>query len=235
LRQQKEAVELANQELESFSYSVSHDLRSPLRCIDAFSRIVLEDCGPALGAEGRDHIQRIRHAAQQMTKLIEELLALARVTRSEMRHGEVALTALARSIADQLQASQPERDVTFITDEDIRGYGDATLLGVVLENLLGNAWKFTSKRAHAEIRFGRMVRDGKPTYFVRDNGAGFDMAYAPKLFAPFQRLHSAQEFEGTGVGLATVQRVVQRHDGRVWAESKIDGGATFYFTLGGGS
>jgi len=235
LRHQKDAVEFANRELESFSYSVSHDLRAPLRSIDAFSQFVLEDCGAGLGAEGARYIQRIRDAAQRMAVLIDNLLSLARVARAEMRRVEVNLTALARQIADWLRAAEPHRRVSFVVDDDLRSEGDATLLTVVLQNLLGNAWKFTSKRDHAEIRFGRVERDGSPTYFVRDNGAGFDMAAAPKLFSPFQRLHSPSEFEGTGVGLATVQRVVQRHDGRVWAEGEIDGGATFYFTLGGGA
>jgi len=231
LRQQKEAVELANRELESFSYSVSHDLRAPLRAIDAFSQIVLEDNAAMLDDDGRENIQRIRDSAHHMAQLIDDLLSLARVTRTEIHRVDVNLTALARRIAEGLRATSPERDVVFIVEDDIRGTGDATLLGVVLENLLGNAWKYTAKRAHAEIRFGREERDGKLAYYVRDNGAGFDMAAAPKLFAPFQRLHSASEFEGTGIGLATVQRVVQRHDGHVWADSTIDGGATFYFTL----
>jgi light-regulated signal transduction histidine kinase (bacteriophytochrome) len=234
LQQQKEAVEIANRELESFSYSVSHDLRAPLRSVDGFSEILLDEFGAVLGAAGIRHVQRVRDAAQHMAQLIDHLLSLAKVTRSEMCRAEVNLTALARRMADWLRASAPERDVAFIVDEDVRGNGDATLLAVVLENLLGNAWKFTSKRPRAEIRFGCENRAGLPTYFVRDNGAGFDMTYAPKLFAPFQRLHAASEFEGTGIGLATVQRVVHRHGGDVWAESKSDAGATFYFTLGGG-
>jgi len=232
LRLQKEAVELANRELESFSYSVSHDLRAPLRSIDAFSQIVLEDNGTALDEVGRHNLQRIHDSAQRMAKLIDGLLALAGVTRTEIRRVDVNLTVLARRIAEGLRATSPDRDVDFIVEDDIRGTGDANLLAVVLENLLGNAWKYTAKRAHAEIRFGREERDGKQTYYVRDNGAGFDMTVAPKLFTPFQRFHSASEFEGTGIGLATVRRVVQRHDGHVWADGTIDGGATFYFTLG---
>jgi light-regulated signal transduction histidine kinase (bacteriophytochrome) len=232
LRQQKEAVEIANGELESFSYSVSHDLRAPLRSIDAFSQFVLEDCAEVLGPEATRHLVRIREAAQHMAELIDNLLSLARVTRAEMHRVDVNLTALARQVTDWLRASAPHRDVSFIVDDNLRDAGDATLLTVVLENLIGNAWKFTSKRPHAEIRFGRVDRDGPPTYFVRDNGAGFDMTMASKLFSPFQRLHSTSEFEGTGIGLATVARVVQRHDGRVWAESVVDGGSTFYFTLG---
>jgi len=235
LRQQKEAVELANRELESFSYSVSHDLRAPLRSIDGFGDALLEDCGAQLGEQGQRYVRRIRGAAQSMAKLIDDLLSLARVTRIELQRVEVNLTALARRIATWLQATSPDRDVEFIIDEDMLGDGDAALLKVVLENLLGNAWKFTSKREHAEIRFGREDRDGKLTYFVRDNGSGFDMASAAKLFTPFQRLHAASEFEGTGIGLATVQRVVHRHQGQVWASGMIDAGATFYFTLRGGA
>jgi light-regulated signal transduction histidine kinase (bacteriophytochrome) len=234
LRQQKEAVELVNRELESFSYSVSHDLRAPLRSVDGFSQILIEDFGAALGDKGVQCVQRVRDAAQHMAKLIDNLLSLARVTRSEIHRVEVNLTTLARGITDWLRAASPGRDVAVILDDDIHGNGDATLLGVVLENLLGNAWKFTSKRLHAEIRFGCVDHENRPTYFVRDNGAGFDMTYAQKLFAPFERLHTTSEFEGTGIGLATVQRVVQRHGGDVWAESKSDDGATFYFTLGGG-
>jgi light-regulated signal transduction histidine kinase (bacteriophytochrome) len=235
LRQQKEAVELANHELESFSYSVSHDLQAPLRTISGFGDALLEDCGTQLGEEGQAHVRRIRGAAQNMAKLIDDLMSLARVTRTELHRVEVNLTQLARRIAALLQATSPQRDVEFIIDDDMRGDGDAALLEVVLDNLLGNAWKFTSKRARAEIRFGREDRDGKMTYFVRDNGSGFDMAFAQRLFMPFQRLHTASEFEGTGIGLATVQRVVHRHQGRVWADGLIDSGATFYFTLRGGS
>jgi light-regulated signal transduction histidine kinase (bacteriophytochrome) len=232
LRQQKDAVELANRELESFSYSVSHDLRSPLRSIDGFSQIVLDEFGAVLGDEGRRYLERVREAARHMAKLTEGLLSLARVTRSTMQRADVNLTAAAHRIADWLRAAAPERDAEFIIDEGVHGNGDPTLLAVILENLMGNAWKFTSKRAGARIRFGRDEIDDKPVYFVRDNGAGFDMAVAQKLFTPFQRLHSRGEFEGTGIGLATVQRVVQRHDGKLWAESEIEHGATFYFTLG---
>ena len=234
LRQQKAEVEIANRELEAFSYSVSHDLRAPLRTISAFSEFVLEDCGAALGEAGTQHVQRIRDAAHHMGVRIDSLLSLAQVTGAELRRAEVNLSDLARQIAAWLRATAPQRDVSFILDEEVYGEGDAALLTVVLENLMGNAWKFTSKCSHAEIRFGRMASGGPATYFVRDNGAGFDMTSAAKLFSPFQRLHAASEFEGTGIGLATVQRVIERHDGRVWAESALDRGATFYFTLSGG-
>ena len=234
LRQQKATVELANLELESFSYSVSHDLRSPLRRITAFSQFLIEQFGVELGDAGREYVARIREATLDMAKLTDALLSLALVTRSKLERVDLNLTALARGITDRLRATSPERSVAVVIDDDVRGHGDPTLVAAVLENLLGNAWKFTSKRAHAEIRFGCTQRDGKAPYFVRDNGAGFDMTAAQNLFMPFQRLHAAGEFEGTGVGLATVHRVVQRHDGQVWAESKIDEGATFYFTLGAG-
>jgi light-regulated signal transduction histidine kinase (bacteriophytochrome) len=234
LRQQKEAVEIANQELETFSYSVSHDLRAPLRSIIAFGHYLLEDCAAALDDQGRRYVARIDAAAQHMATLIDKLLTLARVTRTEIQRVDVNLTALARRMADWLRATAPERDVDFIVDDDLCCTGDAGLLAIVIENLLGNAWKFTSKRARAEIRFGKDEQGGNVRYFVRDNGSGFDMAAAEKLFAPFQRLHSASDFEGTGIGLATVQRVVQRHHGQVWADAAIDRGATFYFTLGNG-
>jgi light-regulated signal transduction histidine kinase (bacteriophytochrome) len=234
LRQQKEAVEDANRELEAFSYSVSHDLRAPLRSIDGFGRILVEDFADVLGDTGAQHLRHIRDATERMGQLIDDLLSLARVTRAEIHRVEVDLSALARRIVDRLRAAAPEREGHFVVEDGVRGNGDARLLAVLLENLLGNAWKFTSKRKSAEIAFGCDERDGKRTYFVRDNGAGFEMAYAAKLFAPFQRLHSTSEFEGTGIGLATVRRVVRRHDGHVWGEGVVDVGATFYFTLGGG-
>ena len=234
LRQQKEAVEIANRELEAFSYSVAHDLRSPLRIIDGYSHILLEDFADSLDDDRKKYLRKVREAAQHMAQLIDALLLLARVTRAEIHRVDVDLTALARRVSERLRAASPERDGAFIVEDGLRGSGDSHLLGVLLENLLGNAWKFTSKCKQAEITFGCDKRDGKPKYFVQDNGAGFEMAYAARLFGAFQRLHSASEFEGTGIGLATVQRVVHRHDGRVWAEGKIDGGATFYFTLGGG-
>jgi light-regulated signal transduction histidine kinase (bacteriophytochrome) len=234
LRQQKEAVELANRELETFSYSVSHDLRAPLRSIDAFSQYILDDCGPALSEDCRRHASRIRTAAQHMAVLIDKLLTLARVARTEIQRIDVNLSALAQRVAEWLRAAAPHRSVDLAIEDDLHCKGDAALLLLVVENLLGNAWKYTSKRPHAEIRFGREERDGRRCYFVRDNGTGFDMAAVQNLFAPFQRLHSTSEFEGTGIGLATVQRVVQRHNGRVWADAATDRGATFYFTIGDG-
>jgi light-regulated signal transduction histidine kinase (bacteriophytochrome) len=232
LARQKEDVETANRELESFSYSVSHDLRAPLRAIDGFSKLLLSDHASSLNETGKAHLRRVREAAQRMGQLIEDLIGLARVTRSEVHRTDVDLTLLARRICEGLQAAAPERTLVFRIEEGIRTQGDARLLSVLLENLLGNAFKFTSKRAVAEIAFGREERGGISAYYVRDNGAGFDMAYAGKLFGAFQRLHAAADFEGTGIGLATVQRVVHRHHGRIWAEAQVDAGATFYFTLG---
>ena len=234
LRRQKEEVEIVNRELESFGYSVSHDLRAPLRSIDGYSQILLEEFAHALDDDGKKYLGNVREAAQRMSQLIDGLLSLARVTRTEIHRVDVDLTAIARRISERLRAESPERGCRFVIEDGVRGNGDPSLLAVVLENLLGNAWKFTSKRKQAEIAFGCRARDGKPTYFVSDNGAGFDAAYADKLFGAFQRLHSPSDFEGTGIGLATVQRVVRRHDGQVGAEGKIDGGAMFYFTLGGG-
>ncbi len=232
LRARSAAVETANRELESFSYSVSHDLRAPLRRIDGFGRILLEDYADRLDGEGAAHLARIREATRHMGQLIDDLLGLARVTRAEMNAGDVDLAAIARRIAEQLRAAAPERAVDFAIEADVRARGDARLLAVALENLLGNAWKFTSKRERAAIAFGSRREGGVTSYFVRDNGAGFDMAHAAKLFGAFQRLHSPGEFEGTGIGLATVERIIRRHGGRIWAEGEVDRGAIFHFSLG---
>ncbi|MEW6613490.1 MAG: PAS domain S-box protein [Pseudomonadota bacterium] len=220
-----------NRELEAFSYSVSHDLRAPLRAIDGFSQALLEDYADRLDGEGIRHLERVRAATQRMGQLIDDLLNLSRVTRSEMHRERVNLSAIAQRFAEELHASQPQRQVEFVIAPNVTARGDARLLQVVLENLLRNAWKFTSKHERARIEFGVTQRDGKRTYFVRDDGAGFDMSYAHKLFGAFQRLHGATEFEGTGIGLATVQRIIHRHGGRIWAEGAIEQGATFYFTL----
>ncbi|MDB6109184.1 MAG: sensor hybrid histidine kinase, partial [Pedosphaera sp.] len=231
LKARAQALEEANKELESFSYSVSHDLRAPLRIISGFSGFLLEDCADKLGAEGKDSLQAVVAASQRMGELIDDLLQLSRITRSEVRCAPVDLSALARSVADQLRKANPERCVEVLIEPDLITQADARLMRIVLENLLGNAWKFTSQKRDARIEFRRTTREGAPAYFVRDNGAGFDMAYANKLFGAFQRLHSTAEFPGTGVGLATVQRVIHRHGGRVWAEGEVGRGATFYFTL----
>jgi light-regulated signal transduction histidine kinase (bacteriophytochrome) len=234
LARQQEVVENANRELEALNYSVSHDLRAPLRSIDGFSQIVLEDFGDVVGEEGKKYLQRVRDAAQHMGRLIEDLLSLSRISRTALDRTDVDLSALARQIADGLRAKAPHRDTTFVIEEGVHGNGDADLLTVVLKNLLGNAWKFTSKRKAARISFGYKERGADPCYVVTDNGAGFDMAHSSRLFGAFQRLHAPSEFEGTGIGLATVQRVVRRHHGQVWGEGHVDGGATFTFTLGDG-
>ena len=222
---------VVNKELEAFAYSVSHDLRAPLRSIDGFSQALLEDCADKLNEQGRDHLQRVRSAAQHMGELIDDLLSLSRVTRAEMKRSAVDLSALANEVVAGLRQTQPVRQVEFVIAEGLIVKGDAGLLRAVLENLLGNAWKFTGKKAAARIEFGVTRNEGKLAYFVRDDGCGFDMTYVDKLFVPFQRLHSAGEFPGTGIGLATVQRIIYRHGGRVWVEAEVGRGATFYFTM----
>lgn len=217
----------ANRELEAFAYSVSHDLRAPLRAIDGFSQMVVSECGDQLAASARANLEEVRKASQRMGTLIDDLLNLSRITRAEMKRQPVHLSQLAHDIVKQLRQQEPDRQVIVVIADGLTADGDPQLLRVALSNLLGNAWKFTRKASPARIEFGQ--REG--AFFVRDNGAGFDMAYAHKLFGAFQRLHRYNEFEGTGIGLATVQRVVQRHGGRVWADGAIDRGATFYFTV----
>jgi two-component system sensor histidine kinase/response regulator len=225
-------LESVNKELESFSYSVSHDLRAPLRSIDGFSQALLEEYADKLDQGGVEHLRRVRAATQRMGELIDDMLNLSRVTRSEMRFESVDLSMIAQTIAEELQRSQPERRAEFIITQGMVVDGDKGLLKVALENLLGNAWKFSGKRSEARITFGITENEKGRLYYVRDNGSGFDMAYADRLFGAFQRLHSANEFPGTGVGLATVQRVVHRHGGQIWADSEVGKGAVFYFTLG---
>jgi PAS domain S-box-containing protein len=224
-------LQAANQELEAFAYSVSHDLRAPLRSIDGFGRALLQDCAGSLDDQGQHYLQRIRAATLQMSQLIDDLLKLSRVTRSEMRREPVDLSALAQAIAAELQAAQPERQIEWSIAPGLVANADANLMRILLANLLGNAYKFTAKHSSARIELGMIEQEGQPVYFVRDDGAGFDMTYADKLFGAFQRLHSANEFEGTGIGLATVQRIVHRHGGRVWAEGAVEQGASVYFTL----
>jgi signal transduction histidine kinase len=230
-------LEGANRELEAFSYSVSHDLRAPLRTIDGFSQILQEDYEAVLDEEGLDYLGRVRAASAHMAMLIDDLLDLSRVSRRPLRREPVDLASLATEIIEELRAAEPERNVEFEAGGDIKAYGDVSLLKGALENLLGNAWKFTEREGVGRIEFGvdRRPRPGLlgPVYFVRDNGAGFDQAYSDKLFGAFQRLHGQDEFEGTGIGLATVARIIHRHGGRVWAEGEVGEGATFYFTLGG--
>ncbi|MFO0842497.1 MAG: PAS domain S-box protein [Gemmataceae bacterium] len=221
----------ANRELEAFSYSVSHDLRAPLRAIDGFSKALLEDYPDALDADGRDMLHRLRAASQRMGVLIDDLLGLSRVTRSEMRAARVNLSEMASLVAGALAQTAPQRQVEWVIAPDLVAVGDPALLRVVFENLLGNAWKYTAKRPSARIEFGQLPGGPDAEYFVRDDGVGFDPAHADKLFQPFQRLHHADEFEGHGIGLATVQRIIHRHRGRVRAEAEPGRGATFYFTL----
>jgi light-regulated signal transduction histidine kinase (bacteriophytochrome) len=233
-RQNKELIAI-NKELESFSYSVSHDLRAPLRAIDGFSLALLEDCDHKLDPAEKEHLQRVRGATASMGRLIDDMLNLARTARYELVRRKVDLSALAREIASALRETHPERGATFRIVPNVIVEADRTLLRVVLENLLGNAWKYTSKRTGARVTFGSREHDGETSFFVRDDGAGFDMTYAHKLFGAFSRLHSSSEFPGSGIGLATVARIVERHGGRVWAQGEVGRGATFSFTLGGDS
>jgi PAS domain S-box-containing protein len=231
LQQRTAQLETANEELEAFAYSVSHDLRAPLRGIDGWSLALLEDCYDQLDEPARQYLDRVRSEAQRMGLLIDDLLQLSRVTRAEVQTSAVDLTALAQTVVARLRATQPERQVEVVIQPGLMVQGDARLLAIVLTNLLDNAWKFTGTRRLARIEFGQTEAEGHPAFFMRDNGVGFDMTYAQKLFGVFQRLHKASEFPGTGIGLATVQRIVHRHGGRVWAEAHVDQGATFYFTL----
>ncbi len=224
-------LEETNKELEAFSYSVSHDLRSPLRSIDGFSLALLEDYAGKLGDEGRGHLERVRNATQRMSQLIDDLLKLSRMSRMEMRREQVDLTALAGNIAERLSKHHPERAAEFIVAEGLTAFGDERLLMVVLENLIANAWKFSEIRPRSVIEFGSIQRGGEKVFFVKDNGVGFDMTYVNKLFSPFQRLHRESEFSGTGIGLATAKRIINRHGGSIWIEGEVGKGATVYFTL----
>jgi PAS domain S-box-containing protein len=232
VRERTAELEAANKELEAFSYSVSHDLRAPLRTIDGYTRLLGSEYTSALPPEARVYLGNIREGSKRMNQLIMDLLALSRVTRHTLKYQTVSLSNVAQAIAHDLQRSDPQREVEFVVSKGLTANGDAGLLQIALQNLLGNAWKFTSQREHARIEFGLLTGpDGGDAFFVRDNGAGFDMAYAEKLFGAFQRLHTEAEFEGTGIGLATVQRIIHRHGGKTWAEGQVGQGATFYFTL----
>jgi signal transduction histidine kinase len=224
-------LEAANHELEAFNYTVSHDLRAPLTGIVGFSEVLLDMCGDRLDEECTEYMRHILGSARRMDQLINTLLEFSRLTRAEMNCEAVDLSRLARTIAVELKMKEPGRRVHFTIAEGITVNGDARLLRAVMENLLGNAWKYTGKREEAQIEFGTTEGTGTPVYFVRDNGAGFDEAFADKLFVPFQRLHDQEEFQGHGIGLATVQRIIQRHGGRIWAEGEPGRGATFSFTL----
>lgn len=231
----EKALLRANKELEAFSYSVAHDLRSPLRAINGYSQVLLDDHAAALDDQAKRYLERIAAGADTMGRLIDALLSLSRVARREVRRETVDLTRHAEGIAKQLQAADPDRVVHFTIQPGVVAQGDSQLLRALLDNLIGNAWKFTSKSAAPHIAFGCTTESDSQTYFVKDNGAGFDMDHARKLFGPFQRLHRESDFPGTGIGLATVQRIVERHGGRVWAESSVNRGATFYFTLQAGA
>jgi signal transduction histidine kinase len=246
-----EQLELVNQELEAFAHTVAHDLRAPLASIDAFSLLLVYDCAETLDEEGQDNLQNIRTAVTRMRQLIDDLLQLAKVSRTEMKRDLVDLTSLAKTVIDMLQKTQPQRQVELKLMPEVTAKADTYLMQIVLENLLGNAWKYTSKKPYAIIEFGMISEPAlkaqstpnrsvdyeefalysSPIYFVKDNGAGFDMTRADKLFKTFERLHSKSEFDGTGVGLATVQRIIHRHGGKIWAEAEIGQGSTFYFTL----
>lgn len=260
LKERTAQLEVVNQELESFSYSVSHDLRAPLRRIEGFSKMLVRDYADKLGGDGQTYIERIRYSTNRMSQLIEDLLALSRVTGCEIKREEIDMSAMAGAIAKELQKTQPERSVEFQIQAGVVANGDRRLLQIVLENLIGNAWKYTSQHDRASIEFGVIdassgletqeltpnlkskvpnpksnqspsITPNPPIYFLRDDGAGFDMTYADKLFGAFQRLHVNSQFEGTGIGLATVQRIIHRHGGRIWAKAAVEQGATFYFTL----
>jgi light-regulated signal transduction histidine kinase (bacteriophytochrome) len=231
LRVAKEAADAANRELEAFAYSVSHDLRAPLRSVAGFSQVVLEDYFDKLDEEGKDSLRRIIAGTQKMGQLIDDLLNLSRLTRAEMIRERHDLSAMVRKIVEAKRSAQPERRVEFVIEDGLFADVDAHLMNVALENLIENARKFTGKRECARIEFGSIRKDGKVTYFVRDNGEGLDMAYAGKLFQPFQRLHRPDEFPGTGIGLATVKRIIERHGGVVWIEGEKGKGATVYFAL----
>ncbi|WP_263410437.1 sensor histidine kinase [Terriglobus tenax] len=233
VQERTQELEASNQELEAFSYSVSHDLRAPLRTIDGFSLALYEDFADKLDDEGRDYINRVRNGVQRMGQLIDALLQLSRVTRSDLVLETTDLAELVRSVVGDVRASDPERDVRFeIPSTPVLAQADPRLLRVAFENLLGNAFKFTSKTPGAVIEFGSLLKDGQAVYFIRDNGAGFDMYYVDRLFTAFQRLHGDRDFKGSGIGLATTLRIIRRHKGRIWAEGKENEGATFYFTLG---
>ena len=226
-------LQAANEQLEAFSYSVAHDLRAPLRSITAFSQALQDDHAEQLDPGGLEYLTHIRRAAQRMGHLIDDLLNLSRITRAQLRRERVDLSSLARAVIARLRFMQPERDVEVIIEDGLIANADPRLLDIVLTNLLGNAWKFTGKRARARVELAAIPGESPTTYVVRDNGVGFDPAHAGRMFGVFQRLHPAHEFEGSGVGLATVQRLIQRHGGKVWAEGGVNQGASLYFTLDG--
>lgn len=232
LRSRATQLENANRELEAFSYTVSHDLRAPLRGIDGFSQVLLEDYAPHLDEEGQDCLRRVRAASQQMAQLIDDILELSRLSRGEIRRQPVDLSHLAGEVVTELRTAEPQRAVEAVIGGGITAHADPHLMHILLSNLLGNSWKYTSRHPAARVEFGAFDdAEGRRVHFVADDGAGFDMAYADKLFGPFQRLHGAKDYAGSGVGLATVQRIVHKHGGEVWGVGAVERGATFFFTL----
>jgi light-regulated signal transduction histidine kinase (bacteriophytochrome) len=224
-------LEASNHEMQSFSYSISHDLRAPLRTLNSFCQILMDDYSEKLDEQGKNYLGRIQSASQHMANLMDALLKLTRISRSELQMVPVNLSAVAEDVLKNLQTNQPDRQVEWVIQPDLKCCGDPTLMRLMLDNLLGNAWKFTVYRPDARIELGETRHNGQRAIYVRDNGAGFDMKYSDKLFGAFQRLHSAAEFEGTGIGLAIVQRIIRRHGGEIWAEAAVENGATFYFTV----
>jgi PAS domain S-box-containing protein len=224
-------LEAVNKELETFSYSVSHDLRAPLRSIDGFSHALLEDYHAKLDEEGKNYLERIRKATQHMGNLIDDMLKLSRVTQSEFNYQSIDLSKMVQSISDTFQKNNPNNNVKMTIQKGIVIQGDPHSMQIALTNLIDNAWKFTGREKHPRIEFGTTLQENEKIFFIRDNGVGFDMSYVGKLFGAFQRLHTMDEFAGTGIGLATVQRIIRRHGGKIWAEGEVGKGATFYFTL----
>jgi len=231
LKQRAQLLETKNRELESFTYSVSHDLRTPLRSIDGFSKLVLDDAWDKLNDNERSYLQRVRTAAQRMGELIDDLLELSNVSRVRFKPQDIDLSKMVESNVEKLRQLEPDRDIEVEIQPDIKATGDQTLLDIAMSNLVENAWKYSSKKPHAKIRFATQEQNGKLVYYIKDNGVGFDTRYMNKLFGPFQRLHTDNEFPGTGIGLATVQRIIDRHGGKIWANAKVGRGATFYFTI----
>jgi light-regulated signal transduction histidine kinase (bacteriophytochrome) len=231
VRERTAELEASNKELESFSYSVSHDLRAPLRGIDGYSKLLVDEYGSQLNDEAHSYLLNIRKAAQKMGQLIDDLLLLSRVTRAEMHREETDLSTLAREIFETLSSHEPSRRVETFIKPNMMIQADPNLIRIMLRNLIGNAWKFTSKTPQPRIEVSSFKENGETIYFIRDNGAGFDMKYANRLFTAFQRLHNPGDFDGTGIGLATVQRVINRHGGRIWAKGEVNQGATFLFVI----
>lgn len=231
VRERTAELEASTRELDTFAYSVSHDLRAPLRSLHGFSQALLEDYAEVLDEAGQGYLRRLQHNVQRMGRMIDDLLNLSRATRVELKRTAIDLSGLARDVLEELATTEPDRVVTTVVADGLTAHGDPSLVRLALQNLLANAWKFTGKRSDARIEVGRVQRGNEEVFFVRDNGAGFDMKYASKLFDAFQRLHPVSDFEGTGIGLATVARIVRRHGGNVSAEAEVDNGATFYFNL----